>query len=198
MNNIFNQFCNLLKTRFKTDIITTEDSIRYTFFAALLKNGLEPHQVVQELPHPKIRNKEIDTFIPNYNNKCYIEFKYDRQNNKDVTQNKTDRAGKFINDLLRLSIINEGQKIFVYLTDEGMNTYFSNKNNDFEFIYHSEKGTRISIAKEFLENRPESSKKQFNYLLELFNKNVIVKLLFVSEIESVDNNKLFLKIYEVT
>ena len=41
-------FVPLLKTRLSASIFTTEDSVRYTFFAALLHAGVQPEQVVLE------------------------------------------------------------------------------------------------------------------------------------------------------
>jgi hypothetical protein len=39
-------FAELLRVRFENEVPTTEDSIRYTFFAGLLRAGLQPHEIV--------------------------------------------------------------------------------------------------------------------------------------------------------
>ena len=46
-------------------MFTTEDSIRYSFFAALMQSeGVSPSDVIQEFPHTKIMNAKVDTYIP--------------------------------------------------------------------------------------------------------------------------------------
>ena len=52
MKDIFAEFAQLLRKRFGQGAYTTEDSIRYTFFAALLvKSDFEAQDVVLEYPH---------------------------------------------------------------------------------------------------------------------------------------------------
>jgi hypothetical protein len=151
-------FEDYLRRRFESKAKTTEDSVRYTFFAALLKAGVEPHQVVQELPHPKLPNKEVDTFIENLEGRpTYLEFKYDRHSGK-TAQNKTNRSGAFLKDLLRLSMIDtQGiRRLFVYVTDEGMGVYFRNPKNGYcKFFTSSEEWAGVS--KSFIEKRPKSA-----------------------------------------
>ena len=47
-------FVPLLEKRLNSGIFTTEDSVRYTFFAALLHTGVQPEQVVLEAPYRDI------------------------------------------------------------------------------------------------------------------------------------------------
>ena len=64
MKDIFAEFAQLLRKRFGQGVYTTEDSIRYTFFAALLaKSDLEAQDVVLEYPHPQIPGAEVDTLL---------------------------------------------------------------------------------------------------------------------------------------
>lgn len=43
MKNVFDKFTELLEERFDSNIHTTEDSVRYTFFLALLNSGYCKH-----------------------------------------------------------------------------------------------------------------------------------------------------------
>ena len=54
MKPIFTDFAGLLETRLRRDVPTTEDSVRYTLFASLLRNDVEPHSIVLEYSHPEI------------------------------------------------------------------------------------------------------------------------------------------------
>ena len=64
MKDIFAEFAQLLRKRFEQGVYTTEDSIRYTFFAALLaKSDLEAQDVVLEYPHPQIPGAKVDTLL---------------------------------------------------------------------------------------------------------------------------------------
>jgi len=165
MKQILDTFTSLLREKFGTPIVTTEDCIRYTFFAALLHAGLKPHQIVQELPHPAIHQKEVDTWIPDYKGSEYfIEFKFDRLPSGGSTQNKTDRSGKLLNDMLRLAMIpsevgKKRDRMFVYLTDAGMHTYFTNPNNGYAGIYDGNCNQTQEITQRFMTSRPQSAQK---------------------------------------
>ena len=78
--NAASNFADLLRVRFENAVPTTEDSVRYTFFAGLLRAGLQPHEIVLEHRHDAIAGAEIDTFIPGIGTgpAVAIEFKYDR------------------------------------------------------------------------------------------------------------------------
>lgn len=91
-NPVFEDFTSLLRKRLShgirpgeeiygiytpEGIHTTEDSIRYTFFAALLRGlHLEPHQIILERP---FNNKEqVDTYFQWQDGAVAVEFKYHR------------------------------------------------------------------------------------------------------------------------
>jgi hypothetical protein len=79
---IFEQFASLLNTRLSNAVITTEDSVRYSFYAAILYSGiLQPHEMIMEFPHPEIPNAEVDTYIPAKESNLpeVFELKYHRQ-----------------------------------------------------------------------------------------------------------------------
>ena len=61
MDEIFKRFVELLDRRFSQRVTVTEDSIRYTMFAAMLESGMQPEDVVLEYPHPAIPRATITT-----------------------------------------------------------------------------------------------------------------------------------------
>jgi len=64
MKEVLEEFSILLRERL-SKMYTTEDSVRFTFFAALLKRtNIAPHEIILEYPHPKIPGAEVDTYIP--------------------------------------------------------------------------------------------------------------------------------------
>lgn len=62
-SSIFRAFAELLRRRRDSGVMTTEGSVRYTFFATLAGDALLPERVVLEYPHPTIARAEIDTVI---------------------------------------------------------------------------------------------------------------------------------------
>ena len=74
------EFQELLTTRFNRGVHTTEDGVRYTFFAALMRAGFSPDEIALEFPHTATKGKEIDTVIVDEAGlpAAAIEFKYDR------------------------------------------------------------------------------------------------------------------------
>ena len=80
LDETFELFSKYLQTRLLKNVYCTEDSVRYTFFAALLRStNLNPEDLILEY-HPNIPNAEIDTFIPSYDGTGVVmEFKYDRK-----------------------------------------------------------------------------------------------------------------------
>ena len=64
MERFFDRFEELLTERLQSGAFTTEDSVRYTFYRALLSNGFCSHlDVVIEAPHPALERCEIDTVV---------------------------------------------------------------------------------------------------------------------------------------
>jgi hypothetical protein len=101
----FKQFSALLGERLRLGVLTTEDSIRYTFYIALLSSGDMKHtDVILEHPHPLIPGAEIDTIIRGVNGRqpLAVEFKYDRGNPGGTNQNRTQRAAAVVGDMFRL------------------------------------------------------------------------------------------------
>jgi hypothetical protein len=158
MKNVWEEFAYLLDRRFKVDVITTEDSVRYTFFAALLRQKLaEPEEVILELPHPKIARAEIDTWIVRRNDcPIAIEFKYDRQIPSGHNSPRPMKAGKLFNDLFRLALICQPGKTlcyFVYLTDSEMASYLQNKANGLADFFDCTPVSPLFVGQVYIEGK---------------------------------------------
>jgi ribose 5-phosphate isomerase B len=114
------RFTDLLHSRFRLEVPTTEDSVRYTFFAALCDVGVSPDRIILEYPHPSIPAARIDTVILSDQRQPHtaIEFKYDRAIPSGKPLNVTARAGAVFRDLVRLLQWRESlDRYLIYLTD---------------------------------------------------------------------------------
>jgi hypothetical protein len=144
------------------DIRTTEDTIRYTFFASLILAGyIRPHEIILEYPHPGIPNKEVDAYIPSSNERdgLIAEFKYDRNTLTITNSPRTMKAGKVFNDLFRLGEFNidpRAKKWMIYLTDEEMNGYFSNDKNGLNNFYNLSLNETLKIDKKYICNKAKT------------------------------------------
>jgi hypothetical protein len=152
MQRVFDEFAALLEARYKAGVPTTEDSVRYTFYAAALRHGnLDPAEVVLEYPHPSIPGAEIDTYVlpSGYRAATAIEFKYDRSNPGGGPQNRTQRAGAVFADVFRLARIPDAtatKRYFVYLTDREMAGYFRNRANLLDTFFDAAPGSTLTIS----------------------------------------------------
>ncbi len=176
MDKIFADFSELLSTRLGADTKTTEDSVRYTFFASLLKNCIEPHNVILESPHPSIARAMVDTWIHRGNERdVAIEFKYDRDPPGGKNQPKTQKAGKAFHDLARLSKIaedNRAECYFVYLTTEQMATYFRNSSNGHDRWFELTTGESMRIDSQYFGGKPATF---LSALGSMFSADVICR-----------------------
>ena len=158
MNTVFETFADLLDRRFGTAIPTTEDSVRYTFFAALLQVGVRPEEVVLEYPHPSIRSAEVDTWLPHYvSGAVGLEFKYHRDPPGGKNQPKTMKAGDVYADIRRLAMLRETTAAtcyFVYVTTREMAVYFQNPRNDCHDMFNLT--STIEIKPEWFSSRPST------------------------------------------
>lgn len=136
----FEQFKELLARRCdKLSLLNIgEDSIRYDFFTAILKElKLQPWEIFIEYPidiksFEKRENKEskrnekplMDLVINNDELKICVEFALFRQNsNEEGSINKTARTVKMLNDLIRLGIDSYNTKrkaYFICVADDKM------------------------------------------------------------------------------
>jgi len=147
----FKEFSELLGERLGLGVCTTEDSIRYTFYTALLSSGRFRHtDVILEHPHPVISGAKIDTIIRGVHDRqpVAVEFKYDRANPGGKNQNKTHRAGAVVNDIFRLARIPNSLatvRYFVYVTDAEMAGYFRNPSNRLEDLFDVSGPARFAL-----------------------------------------------------
>lgn len=158
MKTVINQFSKLLSDRLNyNDIHTTEDTVRYTFFASLaLHSNIQPHEVILEYPHPSLEKKEVDTYIPSVTDRdgLIIEFKYDR--NSGATAPRPQKAGKLFNDLYRLKIFRtdpNAKKWLVYLTDNEMASYLSKERNGLQSFFNLEVDGCLVIDEQYIANK---------------------------------------------
>lgn len=143
----------MLSERLKIGTPTTEDSVRFTFFAAMLKEGVNPSHVIIEYPHPNLPRKKIDMWIsPKSGSKgVSIEFKYNR--GASVNQPRPLQAGKALHDLHRMSQLGpDMHRIFVYLTDTEMASYFNNARNGLSAFFGASVGSKTAIGPSHLQN----------------------------------------------
>jgi hypothetical protein len=159
MENVFNDFIILLKKRFELGIFTTEDSIRYTFFYALISKGsVLPHEIILEYPHPAIQRAEIDTYIPSFQGTSLaIEFKYDREIPSGQAIPKPQNAGELFKDMDRLARFNSNsdlKRIQVYVADRLMVTYFNNPENGHKDFFSLRQG--LKIEESYLAGKPKT------------------------------------------
>jgi hypothetical protein len=158
MDKVFRDFGTLLAQRFADNVQTTEDSVRYTFFAAMLKNGIRPGQVVLEYPHPAIPGAEVDTWFEAENGEAVaLEFKYHRDPPSGKNQPKTMKAGDVFKDLDRLRRLNALTKAtcyLVYVTTREMAVYFKNPKNGCADMFALKPGATLSLEAAWFVNRP--------------------------------------------
>ncbi len=137
----FEEFGALLSERLALPILTTEDTVRYTFYFALTATGaLRPTELTLEYPHPTIAGARIDTVIRSNDGSwtAAFEFKYDRGNPGGTNQNRTQRAAKVLCDLFRLARLPSSvasDRVLIYVTDTQMAQYFRNPANRLDWLF---------------------------------------------------------------
>ena len=120
LEKVFRDFCDSLQKR---TCVTSEDTIRYYWFAAMLENDADYDLNNYSLEYPyllkkdffskdlkgSIAKKELD-FLYNNGEECYcIEIKFHRNPDPDSTYAHPDAAGSLFNDLIRLSVFQPGK-----------------------------------------------------------------------------------------
>lgn len=178
-----------------SEVLTTEDSFRYTFFAAILYSmDIDPHEVILEYPHPILHNRLVDTYIPSILDRAglVVEFKYDKYSGK-YNLPRPLKAGKLINDLYRLQSFQidlKAKRWFVYLTDSEMATYLSKKTNGLDSFFNLGKGNSLVIDKNIINSRSDTFIKNIPHINdEIFS----ITCLLSNEMP----NKHKLKIYQL-
>jgi len=156
MNDIFELFSRFLEERLLSGAFTTEDSVRYTFFYALINcNFCQPFEIILEQPHPTIQNAKVDLFIQTKGERSAtaVEFKYDRPIPSEKNVPKTQKAGSVIKDLFRLARVpNEfaSRRYFIYLNTPEMATYFRNPQNHMDSFFELPEGRTLLIDPNYI------------------------------------------------
>ena len=154
-------FGQLLDRRLAKSVFTTEDSVRYTFFAAVLKcENLNPEDIILEHRHPTISSAYVDTWIPAINGDgVALEFKYHRDIPSGSNANRTEQAGKIFHDLYRLGQFHPAaRRVFVYLASSEMTNHFSSERNHLNEFFSLALGAALRIDEAFLAGRAKSFK----------------------------------------
>lgn len=171
----YTRFSELLDQRFTTGVHTTEDSVRYTFFAAMMeKTTIQPHKVVLEYPHNTIAKAEVDTYIcTNKESDSVIEFKYHRPIPSGANAPRPQLAGGLFKDLFRLARFepeNDAKKLnrlFIYVTAQEMNQYLSSKRNGLNGFYGMPNGEILTIDAQFVRDKSKTFVKSCGDITEL-------------------------------
>jgi hypothetical protein len=162
LNDTFERFGKLLQERFNTGVSTTEDSIRYTFFLALLDSNFCQHsEIVLEESHPAIPKAQIDLLIQAAPGRLStaFEFKYDRAIPSGRNQPRTQKAGAVFKDLFRLARIPAKlaqERYFIYVTGSEMRGYFQNPRNRFAEFFDLGTNQRFTITNEFIASQAQT------------------------------------------
>lgn len=163
IDNVFSEFSSLMHTRLAASIYTTEDSIRYTFFIALLtRTSIKPHEIVLEYPHPV--SGKVDTYIPSLKGKSVvIEFKYDRNIPSKNAVPRPQNAGEIFADVYRLYRFTapaEPDRLLIYCSDRIMAQYFRNPANGYSDFFDIGQGQTILIDDKFINTKTATFKKK--------------------------------------
>ncbi|MCH8146758.1 MAG: hypothetical protein IH987_02030 [Planctomycetes bacterium] len=126
----FAEFARELRIRLAADTHTTEDTIRYYFWNALVKSGADAHTLVPEMPHPNpaMKGKEVDLrldakpFGP-----AWLEVKYNRGLPSKRNLPRTQVYGALLTDFFKLALIEDGDpKLVLYVSTPEMVRHLKN------------------------------------------------------------------------
>lgn len=172
------RFIELLSRRLSLSIPTSEDAVRYTFFAALAEAGMEPEKLILEYQHPDIEAAKVDAVILGDAGqpKVAIEFKYDRRNRGGTPQPLPQKAGAAFADLARLARLPQDlERLFVHVMDDELSKYLQSSRNGLHPVYNLKAGESVKIMPEFFDGRSHT----FNGRLGIWPPNVVVRLVSV-------------------
>jgi hypothetical protein len=155
-------FSDLLEDRFNKEILTTEDSVRYTLFHCLTKcMNLNPSNIILEEMHPSIPRAEVDMHILADKEvpEIFFEFKYDRAIPSEKNAPRPQKAGKIFADIFRLALIKSSasnKRYFVYVTDGEMATYFMNTPNRLSDFFNLNLEEHLVVDSKYVNNHCET------------------------------------------
>lgn len=159
---IIDRFADLLQARLMRNYRVTEDSIRYTFFAAALSSEqIDPGDIELEATHPGIPRAEIDTVIHGVADQdVAVEFKYDRPLPGGQNAPRTQRAGQVFEDVRRLTLLpddrNYGPRLLVYTVSGEMVGYFENPANGLNHVFALRVNGKLQLDRKFFANKSPS------------------------------------------
>ena len=192
MMTVFSQFADLLDIRFRKEIHTSEDAVRYTMFASMLYEDIPSDSLSFEYPHQILGGKKIDTWLQIDKEKpIAIEFKYDRSIPSGLNLPRPQKAGSVFYDLYRLLLVNTSigaTCYFVYVTTAEMAAYFTNPGNGHSAFFELLPGAAIEIQSDYFSGKPQTFRKHSKKEFEARIKGVLSRSL------SADHS---LRIYEV-
>jgi hypothetical protein len=178
VTNAMPTFLGLLEKRLTFGVLTTEDSIRYTFFAALLHHDIQPEQVVLEYPHPTISGARIDAVILSNSGEpvTAVEFKYDRANPGGSPQPLPQKAGSAFADLRRLALLPfVPERYFIYVMDRELARYLASPRNGLHNVFDLAKGGTISLDQDYFVNRSSTFRNRLGVNAHPIRQRVIVE-----------------------
>ena len=132
---------------------TSEDAIRYTYFAALLEVGVKPEKVELERPFPGQAQAELDTVVAG-DPPAVLEFKFHRPLPGGKNQPKTQLAGAVFKDFKRLAVAGPrlgARAFFIYVANREMAVYFKNQHPE---LWALAEGKTWVVDAAYVERRP--------------------------------------------
>lgn len=158
----YEQFATYISARIASGQHLTEDSVRYSFFLALLlTTDIKQHELILELPHPSYPGKEIDTYVIPAEGRpgMYVEFKFHRSSK--ASSPKPQKAGGLFKDMARMASLASATTrcLVVYLTCPEMATYFDSKSGAYSSFWRNEIGSEFQYDGAFLENTSPTFRK---------------------------------------
>ena len=192
-SKIIREFVEFLEKRFSSNIVITEDSIRYDLFQCLNENGVNSTTMVLEFPHPSLPRHEVDLVVVSKTNspEIAIECKYDRKNKGGSNQNRTQRAGKLFQDIYKLKqikkIYSNCRCFFIYITDDEMTHYLTREQNSFGDFFVLKPHQVFEIHENYLTFRADSFRDKLGDLFScklkcVANVNVLNNSLIIYEV----------------
>lgn len=149
-------FATLLEARLRLGTCSSEDCVRYTFFAALLQHGVGQERVVLEWVHPWLPDGRIDTVLLDDHLKpvVAVEFKYDRANPGGKNQPLPQKAGALFRDFVRLLRLDgDLSRYLIYVTDGELARYLSNPRNGLAELFTLDSGGAWHVTRRCFEGR---------------------------------------------
>jgi hypothetical protein len=178
---IFDCYSEKLNMRFEKGVDCTEDDLRFLFLICAQSNLQIPESEIElEKSHPEMKGAKIDVFVAetDYSPSLVLEFKYDRKTSSGANRPRTKQAGAIASDLIRLSkypSAHNQKKLFLYVTDEEMQKYLANPENEMHALFGLPVGAELDIPPVNWENRPESFREQIQVQHSTFRVKCIFR-----------------------